>query len=275
MARTIAQIQQAIITAKEADSTLSALSSSSNVSIWLLWTYVVAVCQWVLENLYDSHKVEVATLLAAQKPHTLQWYVTKAKLFQYGVALPNESDTYTSISTDLGVSIVQYAAAVELPGLVRVKVTTIISGALAPISSAQLTAVTAYMNLVKDAGVLLQVTSGAADTLQLGVHIYYDPLVFDIVGERLDGTSTTPVMDAVKVFLQNLPFNGHFVINNLIGALQAINGVVIGEIMLAQATHAALPYTTISSEYIPDSGYMVLDESYFLANASYTAHEAI
>ena len=97
MARTIAQIQQSIIDSKNADATLSALSSSSNVAIWKLWSYIVAVCQWVLENLFDLHKSEVTAIIAAQKPHTLQWYVTKAKAFQYGIILPPDTDVHEAI----------------------------------------------------------------------------------------------------------------------------------------------------------------------------------
>src|ERR1019366_6918228 len=114
MARSIAQIQSAIVAAKTADGTLSGLTSSSNVAIWLLWTYVVAVCQWTLENLFDAHKSEVNSLIATQKPHTLQWYVTMAKAFQYGVTLPSDTDVYTVVPpVDLTVLVVQFAAAVE------------------------------------------------------------------------------------------------------------------------------------------------------------------
>ncbi len=275
MARTIAQIQQSIIDAKNADATLSGLSSTSNVAVWLLWTYVVATCNWVLENLFDAHKAEVTGIIATQKPHTLQWYVTMAKQFQYGVSLPADSDTYTVPSTDPAVVIVSYAAVVELTTLVRVKVATLSAGLLAPVTSPQLTALTAYMQLVKDAGVRLQVTSGDPDTLQLKVKIYYDPLVLDATGARLDGTSTTPVKDAVNSFLTNLPFNGLFVLNNLIAALQAIEGVVIGDVVSAQATYASLPYTAVTVEYTPDAGYMALDETYFTANVTYVSHGPI
>jgi len=272
MARTIAQIQQSIIDAKNADPNLSALTSTSNVSVWLLWTYIVAVCQWVLENLFDAHKNEVDTIVGQQKPHTLQWYSTKAKQFQYGVALPAETDSYTSTSTDPSVAIVQYAAAVELTNLVRIKVATSTGGVLSAISGPQLLALTAYMSAVKDAGVRLQVTSGDPDTLQLVLHIFYDPLVLDSTGARLDGTSSTPVMDAVKTMLGSLPFNGLFVLNNLIAVLQSIDGVRIGQVVSAQATYASLPPVAVPVEYTPDAGYLALDEVYFAINITYTPH---
>lgn len=272
MARTITQIQQSIKDAKAADTTLSGLTSTSSAAIWLLWTYIVAVCQWTLENLFDAHKSEVSSIIATQKPHTLQWYVVMAKLFQYGVTLPPDTDIYPAPSTDPTVVIVQYAAAVELTSLIRIKVAKLSSGILTPLTGGELTAFSAYMNRIKDAGVRLQLTSGSPDTLQLAVNIFYDPLVLDSTGARLDGTSTTPVKDAVNNFLDNLPFNGLFVLNFLIEALQAIEGVRIGQVASAQAHYGSTAYVPVTVEYIPDAGYMVLDETYFDANVTYTAH---
>lgn len=272
MARTIAQIQQAIIDAKNADATLGTLSSTSNVAIWLLWTYIVAVCQWVVENLFDAHREEVSRIITEQRAHTLQWYVYKAKAFQYGVALVPETDYYAAPTDDPVVAIIRYAAAAELTSLVRLKVATLSGGVLAPLGSAELAAFTAYMRLIKDAGVRLQITSGNADVLRLVLDVYYDPLVLDAAGSRLDGTSATPVKDAINVFLTQLPFNGLFVLNSLIARLQAVDGVVIVRVVNAEATYASLPFTAFDVEYLPDAGYLALDEGFMLGNATYYAH---
>ena len=276
MARTIAQIQQSIIDTKNADTTLAGLTSTSNVAIWLLWSYVVAVCQWVLENLFDLHKSEVTRIIATQKPHSLQWYVTKSKAFQYGVTLPADSDVYAVVPPiSPSVLIIANAAAVELSNLVRVKVAKLSGGVLAALASGELTAFTAYLQRIKDAGVRLQCTSGTPDNLQLELAVFYDPLVLDNTGARLDGTNAHPVKDAINTFLDNLPFNGLFVLNNLIAAIQAVEGVRIGEIVTAQANYGATPYVTIAYEYTPDAGYMILDDTYFDAHVTYTAHGPI
>jgi hypothetical protein len=273
MARSIAQIQAAIIAAKDADGTLSGLTSSSMTAIWLLWTYVVAVCQWTLENLYDAHKNEVAGIIATEKPHTLQWYVTMAKAFQFGMALPPGSDTYTVVPpAALSSLVVQFAAAVELTNLVRIKVATLSGSILGPLSAPQLTAFTTYMGLVKDAGVRLQCTSGAPDTFQPTMIIYYDPLVVDANGARLDGTEATPLMDAVNAFLDSLPFNGVFILNNFIAAMQGVPGVIIADVVVVLAFYASVPPVVIASQYVPDAGYMTLDAAWFGANVSYVAY---
>jgi len=251
MARTIADIQQTIIAAKNADTTLAGLNSSSATAIWLLWTYIVAVCHWTLENLFDAHRKEVADLLEASRPHTLQWYVPRAKQYQHGDTLPPDSDVYATPTTDPAVRIIQFAAAAELTTLVRIKAATLAGGTLAPLTSGQLTAFAAYMQQIKDAGVRLQVTSGSPDVLRVAVRIYYDPLVLDSSGARLDGTAATPVKNAVKQFLTTLPFNGLFILNSLVGAIEAVEGVRIAEIVLAEATYASLPFTPVTVEYLP------------------------
>jgi hypothetical protein len=273
MARTITQIQQQIIDAKNADPVLTAyVWSDSKVAIWRLWTYVVAVCIWTLEKLFDYHKAEVSNIIQTQKPHTLLWYVHKAKLFQYGYSLPDDSDNYATVSTDPSVTIVKYAAAVELSNLVRIKVAKESAGILAGLSGGELTAFSAYMKRIKDAGVRLQLTSADPDNLQLALRIFYDPLVLTDSGARIDGTSATPVFDAVNAFLADLPFNGVFVLNHLIGALQAVDGVKIGNVVSAEANYAATPFVPINIKYTPDAGYMLLDEAYFNAHTTYEAY---
>ncbi|MGN6568224.1 MAG: hypothetical protein ACTHJ0_09740 [Flavipsychrobacter sp.] len=262
MARTIAQIQQAIIDAKTADPNLSDLSSTSNVAIWRLWTYIVAFCQWTLETYFDLHVNEVKGIIAAQKPHTLQWYVTIAKAFQYGYSLAVDSDTYSII--DPTAQIVNYAAAIEytdgIKGL-RIKVATLNVSSLAPLSTPQLTAFTAYMQQIKDAGVRLSITSGNPDSLKLSLNIYYDALVLDGTGARLDGTANTPVQDAIDAFLANIDFNGLYVNYELLEALKAVDGVIIPELTNAQANYGIRPYVTLFPTYtdigyIPDAGYL-------------------
>ena len=274
MARTIAVIQGSMTAAVAADSVLGPLlTSSSKVSVWRLFTYVVASAIFVLETLFDSHKAEVAGIIAAQVPHRLQWYQTKALAFQYGAALAVDMDVYSPVAAAGDASlVVSFAAAVELSNLIRIKVATSTGGVLGSLSGPQLTAFTAYMAKVKDAGVRLQCTSGAADTFQPTMVIYYDPLVLDATGARLDGTEATPVLDAVNAFLSSLPFNGVFIVNNFIAAMQGVAGVVIADDVMVQAFYGATPPVVIAAQYVPDAGYMALDTVWFAANVSYMAY---
>lgn len=273
MARTINEIQQSIIDAKNADATLTGLNSNSRVAVWLLWTWVVATSQWVTENLFDAHKAEVNAILASQRPHTLQWYATKAKLFQFGDTLPQYSDVYDVI--DATKQIVAFAAAVELPSLVRIKVAKVNGSVLQPLATPELTAFVAYMQRIKDAGVRLQLTSDNGDSLRLALNVFYDPLILDAAGKRLDGSNDTPVQSAINTFIDTLPFNGVFVLNYLIAAIQAVEGVIIGEVVYCAANYGTLPYLPVTSSYVPDAGYLVVDAAYFTTNTIYTGYGVI
>jgi hypothetical protein len=199
--------------------------------------------------------------------------VGKARAFQYGVALPADSDVYAVVPpVDESVLIVTQAAAVELANAVRLKVAKTVAGAMVPLTGGELGALRTYMGRVKDAGVRLNCTSGVADNLHLLVVVYYDPLVLDGTGARLDGTAATPVKDAVNAFLKNLPFNGVFGLNKLLEYVEAtVEGVKIFEVVAAEANYASTPYVPITTTYVPDAGYMALDDVYWDASTIYVA----
>ncbi|TAN18838.1 MAG: nucleotidyltransferase [Chitinophagaceae bacterium] len=261
MARTIQQIQQLILDNISSNVTLSGqLTSTSQTAIWKLCSYIVAVCQWTLETLFDQHVSEVTGIIDNLKPHSLRWYANMAKAFQYGYALVADEDYYdnTLLTSDqVTISqIVNYSAVIEQEKNLRIKVATTINSDLAPLNATQLAAFTEYMSQVKDAGVKLVINSESPDSLLLTIRIFYNPLVLDSNGARLDGTSSSPVQDAINAYLQNLPFNGWFVVAYLIDALQAVDGVIVPVVDQAQATYGTLPYQSIDVKYNPDSGYL-------------------
>lgn len=272
MARTIKQIQDALTAAKDADPVMSVeLTSASKVAVWKLWTYIVAFCQSVLEFLFDKHKAENDTNLANQRAHKLQWYVLKAKYFQYGHVLIDETDTFAEI--DEAAQIVAEAAAVEVNNRIWLKLATDTGGGvLGAIPEDQLAVIKVYFDIVKDAGVRIDITSTAADDLQLQLEIYFNPLVLLADGSRIDGTNPAPVKDAINTFLKTIPFNGVFVLNRLIDAIRAVEGVFDCLCPLAQARYAALPYEVFTLEYAPNSGHLLIDETFLDSNIAYIPH---
>ncbi|MBV8255009.1 MAG: hypothetical protein JO154_20580 [Chitinophaga sp.] len=264
MARTIEQIQSLIVDKVNNTPDLKLLNSVSKTSIFRLFIYVVAFCQWTLDQLFDLHKQEVSDLISKMKPHSLKWYAEKAKRFQYGFNLPAESDTYdnTGIPNDQveASKIVHFCAIVEQPdsrGVVslRVKAATK-KDDLDTLDKDQLIAFTKYMNTVKDAGVRLIVSSDRADDLRMKIDVYYNPLVLGSNGSRLDGTDSDPVRTAIREYLMSLPFNGSLVLAYLTDALQKVDGVVIPQIIRAEARYGNLPYKSIDLMYQPDAGYV-------------------
>ncbi|MCW3467646.1 hypothetical protein [Chitinophaga nivalis] len=267
MARTINEIQEDIIRQVKASHTLAPLNSTSKTAVWRMWTYIVAVSTWALENLFDQHKVEINTLINEKAPHSLRWYANKAKEFQYGSELLKDEDYYdnTGLTTEQVQErkIIAYSAVTEQSKGLRLKVARVVNGDLNALLPVQLAAFREYMSRIKDAGVNpLHIESKEPDSLKLTLHVYFNPLVLNANGYRLDGTSREqPVRTQVKEYLKNQPFNGTLVLAYLIDALQQVDGVVIPHITQAQARYGDLPYTPFDVKYNPDAGYLrIIDE---------------
>jgi len=266
MARTITEIQDDIISRITGTTELSVLNSTSKVAVWRLWTYIVAVSIWALENLFDLHKSEVTTLINEKAPHSLRWYANKARDFQYGSELAYEADYYdNSALTDDQVDeqkIIAFSAVTEQSKGLRLKVARIVDGDLNALTAQQLESFETYMNKIKDAGVTpLVVESLPPDSLKLDLVIYYNPLVLGSDGSRLDGTNADPVGKGIKDYLLNLPFNGTLVLAYLVDALQQVDGVVIPHIVQAETKYGTLPYSAVDVKYSPDAGYLrIVDE---------------
>jgi hypothetical protein len=261
MARTIDEIQTNMLNAIGLDPVLSLVATStSKVAIYRLFTRIVATAIWTVEVLFDTLKAELNELLAALKPHSLRWYANKAKDFQYGYSLPIDTDVYdNSALTEDEIDdskIVKYSAVTEGDdGKLRIKVAK--EGAdLEPLAGGELTAFSEYMARIKDAGVRLLISSDTPDKLKLDLKIYYDPLILNSDGQRIDGADSEPVQNAVKNYLKNLPFNGVFVLAYLVDALQVVEGIVIPHVNNCLTSYAAFPFTSVNVQYLPDAGYL-------------------
>ncbi len=235
MARTITQIHNELKSNFIANSSIEAKygldplrtfdQQFSKVSIENLFLYIVALSIHVLEQIFDNHKSDVTTTLANQRPHRLQWYVEKAKAFQYGDALVEDADYYAV--EDEEAQIISHASAEEAAGRLIVKVAKLVDSALAPLSATELNSFSTYMERVKDAGVSITYISDVGDDLRLVMDIWYNPLVVDENGALLSDSSVKPAEDAINDFIVNLPFNGEFIVTELVDALQKAEGIDI------------------------------------------------
>lgn len=271
MARTLNQIYQQVVDNMVAE--YAKVGVTINPALWSKYSprrltcFVVANCILILEQILDAGTALINTIIATRKTHTIGWYVTKAKEYQHGRSLVKDQDYYdnTGLTAEEVEEerVIKYAAAVEVydhvNGLkgIRVKVATIVDGELAPVPGIQKSGFDTFMEIVKDAGVKLYKTTGEADHMKLEMDIYYNPLVLDADGKRLDGTNDTPVQDAINSFLlSGMDFNGRFVTSLFFDKIQQLDGVKIPHIVLIQAKYGELDWTDIPVMYQPDSGYM-------------------
>ena len=286
MARTIKVIQQQAIDTLVTE--LAAIEINIDPATWSktnllrLITYVFAFCAWALENLFDTHKAEITEVISAKKPHSLRWYAEKAKAFQFGYNLVPERDYYDNTGlTDDEIEksqIVKYAAVVRQRRanqriFLRIKVATIKNNDLAQLDEDQMKPLREYFDRISDAGVDYEIDSLPADRLVMSLKIFYNPLILTAEGSRIDGTDSEPVPNAIRDYLQNLPFNGLYVLAHQVDALQALEGVEIPHIVSVSATYGLLPLKSVDWEYLPDSGYLRINSTDLLIE--YVPHSQI
>ncbi len=267
MARTIDTINNDLKQAFMQDTTLAEkygftaganfADTFSRFSIESIILYIVAASIWTLEKLFDTHTAEVTDYIATMKPHSLRWYVEKAKAFMYGVPLIDGSDQYdTTNLTDEQIAekkIVTFAACTEANATLYLKVA---KAGPAPLTADEKAAFVAYLHEIKDAGVRIDVISENGDYLKLQMVIYYNPLLINANGES-KATGNKVVEDAIKNYIENIPFNGEFRKNELEDAIQAVDGVVMVE--FERAEHSETGDDDTFEEVIPyckpTSGY--------------------
>ncbi|MNS21774.1 hypothetical protein D3C72_535440 [compost metagenome] len=224
---------------------------------------VIANAVWILESLFDYHKKEVDSIVAQKRGPYIPFYIQAAKDFQYGYSLPDGKLEYDNTGLDeaaiLASKRVKYAAATGVSKGVRVKVAAEDNGDLVPLDSPVLEAFKHYMERVTPPGINLYLVNEPADLLQLDLTIYYDPLVINASGQRIDGTDNSSVENAINTFLKNQPFDGLFVLARLVDALQQVPGVEIPSLNSAQVKYGSLPYMPVNVTYLPRAGYLKID----------------
>ena len=207
---------------------LQDLTTTSKVSIWRLFLYVVAFGHYVIETLYDRHVAQVTALKYTLITGTPQWVRARALLFQYGDALIWNGAQFVYAVINTTNQIVKRAAVIDSGGIVRIKVAKLDTDGTTPIplTAAEKTSFEAYAGQFMFAGINFIVISANADEVKVTATVIYDPLVLTPTGQLITDTSIKPVEAAINGYISNLPFDGVFNINALIDAIQAAAGVV-------------------------------------------------
>jgi hypothetical protein len=265
MARSITEIQNTIFEAITSNPDLTALNSTSKVSIYRLFVFVISYAIWMLEVLSDNHKTQIDTAILEQKSGTPRWYRNMALAFQYGFDLIYDSDQFENIgftSEQIEASkIIKYCSVKE--SLESNKLTIKVAGDdgdfLVPLTAPQLESFSEYMQEIKYAGVGLNILNSPADRLILTMDVYRDVLVIDENGTSIKNGGK-PIEDAIKLYMKNLPFDGELVLNDLIANLRMVDGVNNVNIVTATASHydaviGFSDFAAINVRTVPRSGY--------------------
>lgn len=275
MARTVEEIKkdmtaefmkmEAVKSRYGLDGSKSIADCFSMASLENIIFYVFAVAVWALEKLFDLHRADVDARIEQLEPHTLRWYVSKAKAYMQGQKLVTDCDYYdTEGMTEQDIAaarVVKYAVATESNTVVYIKVAREVDGNPAALTAGQLEGLTSYMNEIKDAGVSVQLRNEPADQMRIDLLIYYDPtlLIIDANGNGSQN-GKDPVRETTKQVIENLPFNGMFRKSDLMAALQALPCVEVADIKSVKVKpRNGAEWQTVEGYDRPFSGYYSID----------------
>lgn len=254
MARTIQQIQDEIISTKDATPVLSGLNSGSASAIFRLIAYVVATAIWIHENLFDKFKAEVESNISARHAGTVSWYVDQVYKYQYGDSLLPDG-TYAAVNTDK--RIVSRCAGKEATDgdavVLQLRVAKGPIGSEQPLTAAEINGLKGYLNRIKFAGTKTQIISLNGDKLRLTAEVFYD-------GIKPQAEIQEAVETGLRSYLANLYFSGTLYKSKLVDTIQAVDGVIDVSITSAVAV-VGDDETTIARVYESQAGYIVEDDS--------------
>ena len=270
MARSVAEIKKTMTDAFMADATIrekyglsvndTFSSKFSSVSIENILFFIVAACCYVLEVLFDNHKADVEEKISMAVVASVPWYYKMALAFQYGdsLILNDRTQQYEYATIDESKQVVKYAAVRDKGTSVQILVSGDQGGSPVALSNDVLAVFKHYMNRVKVAGVILNITSKESDRVSITATITVDPLVLDESGALLSDGSK-PVETAIREHLKNIIYGGTFNKTKLVDAIQEVAGVIDVELGICQYMDEDLEwctmdgnnYTGASGSYIP------------------------
>lgn len=266
MARTIAEIQAAMVTAKEAESGLSGLTSTSQTAIWNLIFFICAVAIKVIEDLFVVLEEDVEERRLQIPVGVLRWYASESLVYQFGDSLIFENGRLDYNPIDTTKYVVDLAAADLVNGIVVIKAAQVVSGVAQPLPAPELSGFTQYWIEKRVAGTSILIISQDPDLLKCEYSITYNAQLLASDGSLLSDPATFPVNDAINNFLQTFQgdsFAGVMQVMKLTDAIQSATGVINVVANNVEGKPDAGVYIDILSvatqEYTATAGYMAID----------------
>jgi len=269
MARTVDEIQQQIIDAKNAAPELVNLNSTSKRAIWRVWSRVSATATAYLEQLMDALKAAIELLISKSAAGTPAWIQDKVFKFQYDSANPqviqlvNTVPQYLIVDPTLRI-ITRCSVTTDLNNVVQVKVA--IGEPPAAPDSLQIASLQGYLNTIGTAGITYVAVGLPADKLYVDADIYYN----GGYGAVIQTTVIAAINNYLAVFSLN-QFNGSLLISDLEAAIKAVPGVqdvVLKNVrarsdsdVFAAGTDLVLNQQTISRLWPTVAGYIVEEDT--------------
>ena len=288
MARTIAEIQASMVTAKQAETSLSGLTSTSKTAKWNLMFFVCAVAIKIIEDLFTVHTDQIEDRALEIPVGVKKWYASESLNYQYGDTLEftdtfidEDGDTINLIGKSLVYNpvtpanrVIDLAACDIINGVLVIKAAKVNSGIAEKLSVAELAGFTQYWLERRFAGTSISIISTDPDLLKAGYLITYNPQLLSPTGESLSIPGTFPVEDAISNYLQTFQgvnFAGTMQVMRLTDAIQTAVGVENAVANNIEAKPDGGTYIDIlavaQQTYLANAGYMIIDPAFPLSSS--------
>ena len=218
MARTVAQIKQQMIDAKNADANLSGLTSTSQTAKWNLYFFIVASCIAIFEQLQDLFKSDLETIASSAAPSTPQWTRNKVMKFQTGDVAELNTTTFTIDYPTINPAnqIITRCAVVTSPNrTVLIKVAK--KDVPQPLTVIEEAELLNYITTWNPAGISYTIINQDSDKMEVVADIYYNGQYASVIQAN--------VVAALESYMATLPFNGQISTQGVVDAIQQVNGV--------------------------------------------------
>lgn len=222
--------------------------------------YLFAVAAWTLENIFEAFRSEVNASIDKMKPHRPKWYRDMVLAYMKDRTLIPDTDEYdTADMTDEEITaarVVKHAVADESDdaSLLTIKVAGEKGGRRCPLDAETESQLKAYIAEIKDAGVRTSLVNIAPDRFNCELDIYFDPM---LLASAVESTCR----EAIRNYIENLPFNGEYTNMALVDQLQKIDGVRIPELRSATTVAAGESVVTaIDARCVPAAGYFEMGD---------------
>lgn len=234
-------------------------STFSKTSFEYVLFDIIAKVMYRGELIFDNHVKEIDAI-CYDRPGTLGWYVKKTLNYMHGYELIEDDGEYdiSRLSEDeiKKSKIVKYASAQVIKNVLYIKV----RGNGQEFTQDEKNGIINYIKLIKYAGVIVELINEIPQHFKSELTVYYNQSVLNENGiSFINGNE--PVRDAIKNYIQSLPFDSIYKNIDLMNVIDKIDGVEVARLKLSEIgiiKGESIIFEPIDAYVNPHSGWMIV-----------------
>lgn len=256
MARSIEQIETDL--KSNSPEIISNLNTERTTSVLGAIFYAVAFAIYIVETIFDQHKVEIDNIIKQRQPGTREWYAAKSLEYKGGVpysVVDNQIVFEDEVAdfTIARVSVREVADSDNL-GFIRLKVAKEVDSVLEPLTGTEKALFTSYIEDVKFVGTPIEIVSVPPNKLRVDASVFYDPAYsVDEIRQNIN--------DALNNYMATLRFDAMVYNSEIFDTLYHTEGV--RDVELSGVFLDGVEVVRVAES---PAGYLVEDDGFLFNN---------